>query len=279
MAEKKDKSVDARAAAKAQAQQQLKAKERRTTVIIIAVSLLVIAGFAAIVFFIVNSSKVPALPEAHAPQVADETGGIPVGTGGVAGVDVPASGDGTDVPRLDLYIDLMCPVCNQFEQINSADIDSLREDGTIAVYYHPISILDRSSAGTKYSTRAANAVAVVAEKDPSHMLDFISALYANQPQENTTGLDDATIAQIAEGVGVPTEVAASFKNGEFSKWVTAATDQASIDGMTGTPTVMINREVISQQQVAYFSPGVLKAYLESLAGVASSPSPTASATS
>ena len=117
-----------------------------------------------------------------------------MGTGGVAGVDVPKSGADTAVPRLDLYIDLMCPFCKKFEETNSADIDALREAGTIAVYYHPISILDRSSQGTKYSTRAANAVAVVADKDPSHMLQFITALYANQPEENTTGLSDDQIA-------------------------------------------------------------------------------------
>jgi len=265
------------AAARAKAQSQVKAKERRTTVIIIAVSLLVIIGFGAIVFFIVNSSKVPALPDAHKPAVADETGGIPVGTGGVAGVDVPKSGTGTGVPRLDLYFDLMCPVCNQFEQINSADIDSMREAGTIAVYYHPISILDRSSNGTKYSTRAANAVAVVADKDPSHMLPFITALYANQPQENSNGLSDDQIAAIAVGVGVPTEVAATFKSGEFSKWVTAATDQASQDGMSGTPTVMVNLEILDQRQVNYMTPGTLKAYLEQVATAQAGATPAPSA--
>lgn len=275
MATKNERAAEARK----QAQSQVKAKERRTTVIIIAASLVVIAAFAGIVFFIVNSSKVPPLAEAHAPAPADPTGGIPVGTGGVAGVDVPDSGAGKDIPRVDLYIDLMCPVCNQFEQINGADLDALREDGTIGLYYHPISILDRSSAGTKYSTRAANAVAVVADQDPSHMLDFISALYANRPAENTTGLDDDTIAAIAVGVGVPTDVAATFKNGEFTKWVTASTDQASQDGMAGTPTLMVNREVLDQAKVNYFTPGVLKAYLESLAGVASTPTPTASASS
>lgn len=265
MANKNDNSADARAAAKAKAQQQVKAKERRTTVIIIAVSLVVIAAFAGIVYFIVNSANVPALPDAHAPSVADETGGIPVGTGGVAGVDVPASGEGTDVPRLDLYIDLMCPVCNQFEQINSADIDELREAGTIAVYYHPISILNRFSQGTEYPTRAASAVAVVAENDPSHMLQFITALYANQPEENTPGLTDEQIAEIAIGVGVPESVASTFKNGEFEKWVTAATDRASQDGMTSTPTVMVNREIVEQTELQYFTPGALKAYLEEVA--------------
>jgi len=271
MANNKQDPLDARAAAKAKAQQQVKAKERRTTVIIIAAALVVIAAFAGIVYFIVNSSKVPALPDAHAPQVADETGGIPVGTGGVAGVDVP-----TDVTRVDLYIDLMCPVCNQFEQINGKDLDSLREDGTIALVYHPISILDRASSGTKYSTRAANAVAVVADQDPSHFLAFITALYANQPQENSTGLSDDEIAAIAIGVGVPADVAGSFKKGEFEKWVIAATDRASQDGMTGTPTVMVNRELLDPKQVNYFTPGTLKAYLEQLSGGGSSADPSAS---
>ena len=267
MATKNERAAEARA----KAQQQVKAKERRTTVIIIASAVLVIALFAGVVAFIVNSSKVPPISEAHAPSMADESGGIPVGTGGVAGVDVP-----TDAVRLDLYFDMMCPVCRTFEEINSADIDAMREAGTAAVYYHPITILDRYSSGTAYSTRAANAVAVVAEKDPEHFLDFIGVLYDNQPAENTTGLDDDTIAALAVGVGVPADVAASFKNGEFTKWVAAATDKASQDGMQGTPTVMVDKEILDQTVVPYFQPGALKTYVESLAGVAVTPAPSAS---
>ncbi len=97
---------------------------------------------------------------------------------------------------MDIYVDFMCPVCKQFEATNAADLDTLRKDGTIAVYYHPISILYDRSQGTEYSTRAANAVAVVADQDPSHFLQFIQALYANQPAENTPGLDDATLAAL-----------------------------------------------------------------------------------
>ena len=268
MANNKDNSADARAAAKAKAQQQVKSGERRTTVIIVAVCLVVIAAFAGIVYFIVNSSKVPALADAHAPAPAEATtGGIPVGATGVAGEGLT---DGA--VRLDIYIDLMCPVCNQFEQINGADIDELREAGTINVYYHPISILDRASMGTEYSTRAANAVGVVADQDPSHFLDVIAALYANQPEENTTALSDDEIAAVAIGAGVPADVANSFAKGEFTKWVTAATQQASIDGMQGTPTVMVNREILDPNQVNYFTPGTLKAYLEQLGGTDSSAS-------
>ncbi|MGC4174445.1 DsbA family protein [Demequina sp.] len=257
MASKNQDASAARANAKAKAQQQVKAKERRTTVIIIAVSLVVIAAFAGIVYFIVNSANVPPLAEAGGPAIADETGGIAVGSGGVAGVDVP-----TDAVRVDVYLDLMCPVCNQFEQINGEDLNALREAGTIQMVYHPISILDRYSAGTKYSTRAANALAVVADKSPEQFLGFLDALYANQPAENTTGLDDATIAALAIGAGVPSDVAETFADGEFTKWVAAATQQASADGMQGTPTVMVDREILDQNQVPYFQEGALKSFLE-----------------
>ena len=257
MASKNERAAEARA----KAQAQVKNKERRTTVIIIAASLAVIAIFAGIVYFIVQSSQVPPLNEANAPAVADETGGIPVGATGVAGEGLT---DGA--VRVDLYIDLLCPVCNQFEQTNAADLDELREAGKINVYYHPIAILDRYSAGTAYPTRAANAVAVVADQSPEHVVPFIQALFANQPEENTAGLDDTTIAAIAVGAGVPTEVAESFKDGKFTKWVKAATQQASVDGMQGTPTVMIDREILSDPNINYFQAGVLKAHLEELAG-------------
>ena len=48
--------------------------------------------------------------------------------------------------------------------------------------------------------------------------------------------------------------------------------------MQGTPTVMVDRKVLDQKEVPYFQPGVLKSYINGIAGVATStaPSPTAS---
>jgi len=273
MANTNKNAADARAAAKAKAQQQVRAKERRTTVAIIAVAAAVVVAFAGIVYFIINASKVPTLEEMWAqtnppvPAGSDETGGIAVGTDGSTGTAQPA-----DAVRMDLYVDFMCPVCNQFEQINNADIEAMREAGTIALFYHPISILDGASSGTKYSTRAANAAAVVADQDPSHFLDFVAALYANQPEENSTGLNDDAIEALAIGAGVPAAVASQFTDGEFTKWVGAATQQASIDGLGGTPTVMLDREILDQREVPYFQQGALRSYIEGLGGATPEPS-------
>lgn len=253
------------AAARAQAQKQAAAKDRRTTVTVIAVSLVVLAAFAGIVFFIVDSSKVPTMAEVHKPAGSDLTGGIPVGASGVAGDDVDP-----EAVRVDIYFDFMCPYCGQFESTNGADLNDLREQGGIVVFYHPISILDHASQGTAYSTRAANAAGVVADQAPGAFVDFSEALLASRPEEGTAGLDDDTIAGIAIAAGVPSAVAAEFVNGEFTPWVLAATDQASQDGIGSTPTVLVNGQVLNHDAVAYFEPGVLKTYLAQLAGVTAS---------
>jgi len=257
MATKNDRA----AVARAQAQKQVAAKERRTTVIVIAASLVLLAAFAGVVYFIVQSSSVPTMADVHKPAGSDLSGGIPVGASGVAGAEVDP-----DTVRVDVYVDFMCPWCARFEDTNAEDLDELREAGDITVVYHPISILDRASAGTKYSTRASNAAGVVADQAPESFLSFTAALFASQPQEASAGLDDDTIAAIAVASGVPHEVAESFTDGEFTKWVMAATDQASMDGFTATPTIVVNGDTLDPNEVNYMEPGGLRAYLEEIAG-------------
>ena len=178
-----------------------------------------------------TEGKPPADPGAlTVPTIADASGGILVNLDGTVGGTPPEG-----AVRVDIYVDLLCPVCERFETINEATFASLRADGTIAVYYHPVSILDRYSSGTRYSTRAAAALTTVAEYDPAHFEAFFAALFDNQPKENSKGLSDATIAEIARGVGVPESVTAGFADGNFEQWVTDATEAAIADGLLGTP--------------------------------------------
>ncbi|WP_061961596.1 thioredoxin domain-containing protein [Demequina flava] len=269
MAKKKPQPSNSKAAqARANAQAQVKAEERRTGVIIAAVSAVVILIFGGVVWFIIQSGQVPGLDseDLAKPAASDVTGGIPVGTSGVVGEDLPE-----DQPRLDIYLDYMCPICGQFEDVNAEDLDAMREAGEVEVYYHPISILDRFSNGTEYSSRAANAVATVAEEAPSAFLDFSNALFESQPAEGTEGLSDEQISQIAVAAGVPEDVAAQIENGDYRKWVIAATDQSSQDGVPGTPTLRIAEpgqsfdegKVLEQSEVPYFEPGQLRTYIES----------------
>ena len=131
-------------------------------------------------------------------------------------------GDG-DVD-LTVYFDFMCPYCGQFDTTNSADMEAMLEEGDVTITYHPVSILDRLSAGSSYSTRAANATAIVADQSPENLTAFITAMYEDQPAEGTSGLSDAEIADIAEGVGVPAAVTATFTDTVDGTFATDAED-------------------------------------------------------
>lgn len=146
-----------------------------------------------------------------------------------------------DAPvTVEIYFDYMCPACGQLEAVNGAELDRLVEDGTANVLLRPISFLDRTSNGTKYSTRAANALATVADSAPESAWAFHQALYAAQPQEGSTGLSDDEIAEIAEEAGVPQGVAATFTDDVHEGWVESVTRKSFDDGVSGTPTVLVD---------------------------------------
>jgi protein-disulfide isomerase len=264
-------------------EQERKAKRNR----ILAIGGLVVAVLAlvAVAFSIVNQNRAneaansnvtygqgaenviaPALADVTSPAPANDKGGIPVSSDGVGKV-----GDG-DVD-LTIYFDYMCPYCGQFDATNAEDLDAMLEEGGVTITYHPVSILDHLSAGSSYSTRAVNATAIVADKSPEHFTDFVTALYKDQPAEGTSGRSDAEIAQIAEDLGVPADVTATFTDTVdgtfatqdddsvegtwriFAPWSAATTNQAGTDRPSfSTPTVLINGEPFSDWQ----TPGALK---------------------
>lgn len=196
--------------------------------IAVVVVLVVVAGL--VVWLNSAASGPGASPEGS--NINSETGAI-------------AFGEGSDT--MDTYIDFMCPVCNQFEQTYGSEISSLVDDGTITLNVHPISILDRASQGTKYSTRAASAMYCVAVADPDKALGFMQAMYTNQPAENSSGLTDAQIIAIAESAGV-TDAADCINAGRYMKYVTSMTPKTpAAPGASGigTPTIAINGTVIA----------------------------------
>lgn len=249
--------ADRRDAARAQAlklQQEQIRREKRTRNVIIAS---VLAGLLVVVmagYFIIKSagpgvdSGITEFPAGLAvPAVADKAGGISFGASGEAGSD-----SGADAVRVDVYLDYMCPLCGQFEALNSTALDELRSNGDITMVLHPVSILDAQSQGSSYSTRAAQAFAYVAENAPAQALDFNAEMFIQQPAEGTTGLSNDQIAAIATNVGVPTDVVKGISTGTYNKFVEALTEIAFNDtrltnpnGGFGTPTILINGERIT----------------------------------
>jgi protein-disulfide isomerase len=228
-------------------------RDKRNRVITLSVLAAALVALAVVVWFILREGEkksvdesIP-LSEVSVPATAQDDGGIPVGADRVAGT----TNEGA--PVVDVYLDYMCPVCGQFEQINAADIDTMIDDGDATVVYHPVSILDRMSNGTEYSTRSAAAAAWVADQAPEAFADYNALLFANQPAENSPGLTNDELAAYAEEAGADSTVADAIADGTarttFGQYAASATQEATSDeslhnaqGGFGTPTVLVEGE-------------------------------------
>jgi protein-disulfide isomerase len=214
------------------------ANERKTNWFAIWISVVVVVVLigVGVVVAVVNN-------QATAPGSAPQASNIDAKTGAIA------VGDGSD--SLATYIDFMCPVCGNFEKTYGSSIQGLVDDGSITLDIHPISILDRASQGTQYSTRAANAMYCVAVADADASLPFLQAMFANQPAESTPGLTDEQILGIAAGVGV-TGIDSCVNDGTYSKYVTTMTAETPIQPGAqgiGTPTIAVNGKVIANSSL------------------------------
>ncbi|MEU4239752.1 DsbA family protein [Actinoplanes sp. NPDC026619] len=219
------KSQRDRAAAKRIVEQQKAAERRRRVTIwtsVAVVGVLVIAGL--IGWGVLSKQESSDAGKLTTPSVAvDEGTAFAFGTGKVT---------------IDLYEDFMCPICNEFETSAADTIDSLITANTVTVRYHPVSILDRASNGTEYSTRAAGAGAAAAEG--GKFREFHKVLYANQPEENSDGLTDAKIIELGKSVGLGDDFATAVNDKTYDSWATKVTETFSARGYTGTPTVVVN---------------------------------------
>jgi len=237
-----------------------KRRQRRRWITQGSIALGLIAVVVIVVLIIVNSTR-PTTATADGPLNMQSDGAlITAQSGAITTVTTDAILEGEEpvatapvaddgVADIVVYLDYLCPFCGDFEATNGSQIEALVADGSATLEIHPISILDGASQNTEYSTRSANAVACVANFDPNNVLAVNTALFANQPKENTTALDDAELTSLVAGAGADSdEIAQCITDGTFRDWVSDATDRA-LDGplpntdvakVAGTPTVLVD---------------------------------------
>jgi protein-disulfide isomerase len=145
-----------------------------------------------------------------------------------------------------VFEDFLCPYCGAFEAAAGPMLDRYVEAGDARVLYRPMSFLDAASNGTEYSTRAANALAVVLDTaGPEAAAEFHDLLFANQPAENTDGLSDERLVELAVKAGATeSQVAGPIRELAFEQWVVNATDAANKAGVNQTPTVQVDGETV-----------------------------------
>ena len=214
----------AEAAARARAQ-----RRRRTVVggVVAAVVVLV----ALVVVIVVQTQRTSTSDAAAAPaNTVDGGAAFRVGQ-----ADAPVT--------VDLYEDFLCPTCKAVEDLSGDTLAELVADGTIAIDYRPVAILDRASADA-YSTRALNAAAVVADAaGVEAFVEFHGLLFANQPAEGGPGLSDDELIDLAGQAGASgPEVETGIRDLVYEEWTKKVTDEASKEGLQGTPTIRVDGE-------------------------------------
>ena len=200
-------------------------KDNFTRYLVIGVVVLVLAIMVVPTFLSKNKTVSQAIP-----STVSATDGYAV----VFNADLP------NLPVVDIYEDFQCPMCQQFETLQSNYIDSLITEKKAKVTFHVLSFIGDESV------RAANAAACSA--DEGKFVAFHNAMYANQPAaENSGEWSNDRIIDIAKTAGISSDAFTScVKEGKYQTWVTKAAEAAAKAGVNSTPTVFVNGKEIDR---------------------------------
>ncbi|CAM3964249.1 thioredoxin domain-containing protein [Nocardioides marinus] len=213
-------------AAEARAAQQ-RAERRRTirmaTIVAVGMALVILAGF--LLTRALDTSK-----DVSATPAGTSEHGVTVGD-----PDAPHS--------VIVYEDFLCPFCGELEGATRDDFERLAEEGSLLVEYRPFNLLERIS---DYSPRAVNAFAVVLEESgPEVAKRYHDLLFDNQPSESGPFPDNQDLLDLAVEAGAEEDaVSEGILEVTHRDWVDDATAAAIEAGVQGTPTVILDGEVV-----------------------------------
>ncbi|MGU3411762.1 DsbA family protein [Microbacterium sp. M1A1_1b] len=246
-----------RAAARERAQRartQQKRRQRGVRIgLQVGLGVVLIAAATVVTLVLIDSTK----PAGPGPSSMSR-GGITIGqdlkavSGASASSSPSASAtDSAEPVRITMYVDYNCPECAAFEKTNRTYLEGLVDSGAATVDIHPVATLSNRSQGTKYSLRAANAAACVAESSPDSFWAVNRALFAAQPEQGTAGLTDAQLQRIVhrvDGIRDTGTIDSCITDQRYGKWVderTSAVTGGDVAGTTlnefpGVPLVLVN---------------------------------------
>lgn len=206
-------------------------KERRRRNAFVAAGVVVVLALVLGIGYAVQSSR-------------DTTGQVATPPAGAVDDYALLRGDEDAPVTVTIFEDFMCPFCGDFEAASRTVLSSYVDAGDVRVEYRVLSFLDRASNGTDYSTRSMNALGVVLDTAGADTaVAFHDLLFENQPEEGTDGLSDDELIDLAVEAGATrNQVTAPIEQRKFEQWVSNATDAANRDGVSSTPTVLVDGE-------------------------------------
>jgi protein-disulfide isomerase len=179
------------------------------------------------------------------PKDAETVGSLANGLPGAAEAEALYKGipqDGLELGsplapvRMVMYIDLQCPLCQQFETtVMTNVVPKYIRTGKVRLEVKPWAFIGPDSVRGQ--------AAMFAAAKQNRAFQFAQVLYLNQGTENTGWLDDQMIYQIAvsvPGMDIP-KLLADRKTSEVKSEASAVAASALADDVNGTPTVFIGK--------------------------------------
>ena len=249
---------NAAAAARAEAKAADQARERKVRIIGGLVVLVVMGGLLAIPL-IAGKNKGPDTNAAAAVPagVTKDTYGVKVGSAWSAP-------NADKIPLLQIWEDFQCPACAQLEANSGPAINKLVDDGSVRLELRPTIFLDdklsgqNMTAGNPESSKVAT-MAFGCAVDAGKGAEFHRAVFANQPKTEGDGFSIGLLAQIAQSTGITGPDLTTFSDCLTSKkyegWVNNSFDRFAKDGITSTPTGILNGKELTGEQI--FTPATL----------------------
>jgi protein-disulfide isomerase len=207
----------------------------------------VVVGVIAAVMAVSTTSNTNAENAKKVPANTTALGGVLLGKGLLP----VTSAEAKKGNQIVIYQDYQCPICKLFKDPNASQMKAWVDSGLATVEYHPISFLDGQSLNN-YSSRSTNAALCVANSQPDKFYDVNTALYTNQPQENTAGPSDSDLKETLKGTGVVIndEINTCIDQKRYAKYIENRTAEAfsqpAVTGKEiprGTPYVLVNGNV------------------------------------
>jgi protein-disulfide isomerase len=143
-----------------------------------------------------------------------------------------------------MYIDLQCPVCQEFETtVMPGLVAKYIQPGKVRLEVKPWAFLGPDS------TRGQKAMFAAAKQNRA--FEFAQVLYINQGTENTGWLNDAMIVKIAEsvnGLNVP-KLLVDRNASAVKQQIADVTASVLGNNVNGTPTVFVGKNGTKPQRV------------------------------
>ncbi|MCI0386720.1 thioredoxin domain-containing protein [Streptomyces sp. CNQ085] len=168
----------------------------------------------------------------------------PANAAGENGTTVLIGDEGAE-KTIDVYEDMRCPACANFEQALGGTLKKGAEDGKYKLRVHLGSIIDGNFGGDG-SKNAASALGAALDVSTEAFSEYHSLLYSaeHHPPENQDKFaDNDYLLKVAENVDAlkgNQEFETAVEKGTYDKWALEMIDSFNEAGIQGTPTVRID---------------------------------------